>query len=258
MIGLRFLCALLAAVTVMCTSAAQAAMKTEWVEYTHGQTKLKGYLAYDDSISGKRPAIFLVHRRNGMDANTLQNTEAYAKLGYVVFATDMFGFGEGVLPKDVPAMTAQIDIYYKDRALMRARAKAGLEALVKNPMVDPSRIALLGYCFGGTVGVEMGYDGAPLAGIITIHGSFKDHVSAGAKNVKGKVMILHGADDTVSPLSEVNKIIDDLRGAKVDFQYELYSGSNHGFSTPRNKEEERANVQSIGAATRFLKEVFGI
>ena len=236
---------------------AQADMRTEWVEYSHGATKLKSYLVYDDKTAGKRPAVFLVHRRNGMDENTLKSADLYARLGYAVFAVDMFGYGQGVLPKTVPEMTAQIMIYYKDRPLMQARASAGLDAMMKNPMVDASRVALIGYCFGGTVGIEMAYAGAPLAATITIHGSFRDHVSAAAKNVKGKALILHGAEDQVAPLAEVNKIIDDLRKAKVEFHYELYSGADHGFSTPQNKAEERANAQSIASSTRFLKETFG-
>ena len=123
------------------------------------------------------------------------------RLGYAVFAVDMFGYGEGVLPKTVPEMTAQIVNYYKDRPLMKARARAGLEAMLKNPMIDASRVALIGYCFGGTVGIEMAYAGAPLAATITIHGTFRDHVSEDAKNVKGKALILHGAEDQVSPLA---------------------------------------------------------
>jgi dienelactone hydrolase len=174
-----------------------------------------------------------------------------------VFAVDMFGYGQGVLPKTIPDMTAQILIYYKDRALMKARAQAGLEAMLKHPTIDASHVALIGYCFGGTVGIEMAYAGAPLAATITIHGTFRDHVSEDAKNVKGKALILHGAEDKVSPLAEVNKIIADLRKARVDFQYELYSGADHGFSTPQNAAEERANVQSIASSTRYLKELFG-
>ena len=123
-------------------------------------------------------------------------------------------------------------------------------------MVDSSKIALIGYCFGGTVGIEMAYAGAPLAAMISIHGSFREHDSAAAKNVKGRVQILHGAEDVVAPLTSVNKIIDDLRKAKVEFHYELYSGAEHGFSTPQNKAEERANAQSIASSTRFLKETF--
>ena len=108
-------------------SAAQADIKTEWVEYTHGDAKLKGYLAYDDSVTGKRPGVLMVHRRDGMTPLTLKNTEMYAKMGYVAFAPDIFGYGQGILPKDVPEMVAQMSIYTKDRALMRSRTQAGLD-----------------------------------------------------------------------------------------------------------------------------------
>lgn len=256
---------LMAALAVLVgAGTAQADLRTEWVEYSHGATKLKSYLVYDDKTAdgvrsnvGKRPAVFLVHRRNGMDEGTLKSADLYARLGYAVFAVDIFGFGQGVLPKTVPEMTAQIVTYYKDRALMKARAQAGLDAMLRNPMIDASRVALVGYCFGGTVGIEMAYAGAPLAATITIHGTFRDHVSEDAKNIKGKALILHGAEDQVSPVAEVNKIVADLRKAKVDFQYELYSGADHGFSTPQNAAEERANVQSIASSTRYLKELFG-
>jgi dienelactone hydrolase len=123
-------------------------------------------------------------------------------------------------------------------------------------MVDASRVALIGYCFGGTVGVEFGATGAPLVGNIAIHGSFHDHPAGWASNVKGKMLILHGAEDTPYPLTQVDLVVKELRAAKTPFQLEVYSGTDHGFSTPKNKAEERANVQSIASTARFLKEVF--
>ncbi len=117
-------------------SAAQAEIKTEWIEYSHGDVKLKGYLAYDDAITGKRPAVLVIHAREGMTANTMKNVEMYAKFGYVGFAADIFGYGQGVLPKDVPEMQAQTTIYNKDRALMKARTQAGYDVLAKHPLVD--------------------------------------------------------------------------------------------------------------------------
>jgi len=90
-----------------------------------------------------------------------------------------------VLPKDVPEMTAQTTIYVNDRPQMRARTQAAFDTLLKNPMVDASRIALTGYCFGGAVGVEFGSTGAPLVTNVSIHGSFRDHAAGWAKNAKG-------------------------------------------------------------------------
>ena len=140
---------------------------------------------------------------------------------------------------------------------MRARTQAGFDALVKNPMVDASKIALIGYCFGGAVGVEFGSTGAPLVANVAIHGSFRDHAPGWAKNVKGMFLILHGAEDEPYPLPAVDKVVQELRGAKVPFQLEVYSGTGHGFSSPKNKAEERANEQSIASVARTLKELFG-
>jgi dienelactone hydrolase len=255
---LRMLSALLAAAFALAAGPAQAEMKSQWVEYSHGDTKLKAYMVYDDQVTGKRPAVLMIHAREGMTPKTLQLTEMWAKLGYVSFAADIFGYGQGVLPKDVPEMTAQTQIYSKDRPLMRARTQAGFDTLVKNPMVDPSKIALIGYCFGGGVGVEFGSTGAPLVANVSIHGSFRDHAAGWANNAKGMYLILHGAEDEGFPLPVVDKVVQELRGAKIPFQLEVYSGTGHGFSTPKNKAEERANAQSIASTTRTLKELFGI
>jgi dienelactone hydrolase len=255
---LRMLAAVLAAACAFAAGAAQAEMKKEWVAYSHGDTKLKAYMAYDDSASGKRPAVLMIHAREGMTPKTLGLAETWAKLGYVAFAADIFGYGQGVLPKDVPEMQAQTAIYTKDRPLMRARTQAGFDTLIKQPTVDASRVALIGYCFGGAVGVEFGSTGAPLLANVAIHGSFRDHAPGWAKTVKGMYLILHGAEDQGYPLTTVNGVVDELRAAKVPFQLEVYSGTGHGFSSPKNKAEERANAQSIASTARTLKELFGI
>src|SRR5258708_36859798 len=142
-----------------------------------------------------------------MTPKTLSLAEIGAKLGYVTFAADIFAYGEGVLPKDVPEMQAQIAIYDKDRSLMRARTQAAFDVLVKNPMVDPSRIALIGYCFGGGVGIEFASTGAPLAANVAIHGSLRDRDTGWAANPKGMLLILHAAEATGVPLSTGNRAL---------------------------------------------------
>jgi dienelactone hydrolase len=254
----RILPAMLAAVFALICGSAQAEVKKEWIEYTHGAKKLKGYAVYDDAKNGKRPAILMIHAREGMTPKTQALTELWAKLGYVAFAADIFGYGEGVLPKNVEEMSAQTTIFRKDKLLTRARTQAGWDALVKHPLVDAGRIALVGYCFGADVGVEFGSTGAPLALNVSIHGSFEKKYHEGwAKNAKGRFLILHGAEDVGYPLTTVATVIDDLRAAKVPFQYEIYSGAGHGFSTPKGPDNERANTQSIASTVRNLREVFG-
>lgn len=237
------------------TVPAAAEFRTQSVDYKHGDTALEGYLAYDDTISGKRPGVLLLHRRDGMTDLTRKNTEMVAKLGYIAFAPDIFG--KAIRPKDVKEMIEQSAIYNKDRPLMRARAQAGFDVLRQNPMVDPARLAMVGYCFGGTVAVELAEVGVPVLGAVAIHGSFRDHAPEAASNIKGRFLILHGAEDPIAPLEEVNKLIKDFRAAKVDWQMELYGGAEHGFSTPKNAAEERANRLSQAAMVRFFSDIFG-
>ena len=250
MVHIRLAAAALVA-ALLFAAPARAEVKTQWVDYTHGEQKLKGLMAWDDSKSGKRPAVFMVHAKWGMGGNTVQQAEQWAKLGYVVFAADMFG----VIPKTDPETRVQTDIYRKDRALMRARAQAGFDVLMKNPDVDPAKVALIGYCFGGSVGVDVAGTGAPLAAAIIIHGSYGND-PGWAKNMKGMFVMLHGAEDPNYPLA-TDPVLADLRAAKVPFEMQLFSGTKHGFSEPKNKAEERANAEAIKSATRVMQELFG-
>jgi dienelactone hydrolase len=245
----------LAAAVVLHTQSAQAAIKTQYIEYMHGNTALKGYLAYDDAITGKRPGVLLAHYRGGLQGETLEDAQMIANMGYVVFAEDIFG--KDIVPKAVPEMTALTNIYNNDRGLMRTRARSGFDVLAKHPMVDAAKIAVVGYCFGGTVAVELAETGTPALGTIAVHGSFRNFTPADAKNIKGKVLILHGAEDEVAPLDEVNKLVADLRAAKVSWELQIYSGSSHGFTNPSNAAEERADSQYKVAMERFFKELFG-
>jgi dienelactone hydrolase len=232
---------------------AQAAVKNQWIDYKQGDTALSGYLVYDDAVQGRRPGVLMIHDRSGFSEGTLADAEMIAKLGYVVFAEDMFG--KGFVPKTVPEMMETIAIYDKDRSLMRARALAGFGVLKAQPTVDPTKLASVGYCFGGTVGIELIETGAPLLGFISVHGAFRDFTPEAAKNIKGRVLILHGAEDPVAPVEELNALISQFRGAKVNFEVNLYSGAAHGFTKPQNPSEVRADDEYKVAMARFLKDV---
>jgi dienelactone hydrolase len=244
---------LVAAALFQHAGAAQAAMKTQWIDYQQGNTPLSGYLVYDDAVQGRRPGVLMIHDRSGFSTGTLADAEMIAKLGYVVFAEDIFG--KGVVPKTVPEMTELITIYDKNRPLMRARALAGFDVLKAQPMVDPAKLASVGYCFGGTTGIELIETGAPLLGFVSVHGAFRDFTAEAAKNIKGRVLILHGAEDPVAPMDELNAVISQFRAAKVDFEVNLYSGAAHGFTKPQNSSEARADDEYRVAMARFLKDL---
>ncbi len=240
--------------SMLVAGIAQAEIQTEYVDYQHGDTTLSGYLAYDDSIEGSRPGVLLVHHRSGLDEETLESARMIAEMGYVVLAADMFG--KGVLPQTVPEMQALTGVFNSDRMLTRARAQAGLDWLTGSSMVDDTRIAAIGYCFGGNVAIELAESGADLDGVVPVHGSFRNLVPENARNIQGQVLILHGAEDQVAPLDVVNSLISDFRAAEVDWQLELYSGASHGFTAPQGAAEERAEREYRAAVERFFAEVF--
>jgi dienelactone hydrolase len=235
--------------------AAHAALKTKWIDYNQGDTLLSGYLVYDDAVQGRRPGVLMIHDRSGFSEGTLADARMIAGLGYVVFAEDIFG--KGVVPKTVPEMMDTIAIYDKDRALMRARALAGFDVLKAQPMIDPAKLASVGYCFGGTTGIELIETGAPLLGFVSVHGAFQNFAPEAAKGIKGRVLILHGAEDPVAPMDELDKVISQFRAAKVDFEVNLYSGAAHGFTKPQNPSEVRADEEYKVAMARFLKDLLG-
>jgi len=244
-----------AAAVALQAGAAQAALKSQWIDYKLGNTTLSGYLVFDDAVTAKRPGVLMIHDRSGFSEGTIADAEMIAKLGYVVFAEDIFG--KGVVPKTIPEMTELTVVYNKDRPTMRARAVAGLDILKNQPNVDATKLAAVGYCFGGTVGIELVETGAQLAGFVSVHGSFRDFAPEAAKNIKGRVLILHGAEDPVAPMEELNAVISQFRAAKVNFEVNLYSGTTHGFTHPQNASEERADQEYKVAMTRFLKDVLG-
>src|SRR6202051_3006254 len=246
---------LTAAAVLLQASAAQAALKTQWIDYKQGDTALSGYLVYDDAVQGRRPGVLMIHDRSGFSAGTLADAQMIAKLGYVVFAEDIFG--KGIVPKTVPEMMSTIAIYDKDRPLSGARALAGFDVVKAQPMVDPAKLASVGYCFEGTTGIELIETGAPLLGFVSVHGAFRDFAPEAAKNIKGRVLILHGAEDPVAPMEEVNAVISQFRAAKVDFEVNLYSGAAHGFTKPQNPSEVRADDEYKVPMARFLKDLLG-
>jgi dienelactone hydrolase len=219
----------------MQTGFAQAEIQLRPVEYNHGDATLSGYFAHDDAVTGPRPGILIFHDRAGLTEKGIEDARMFAAMGYAAFAADMFG--KGVLPQSVPEMREQTDVHRADRSLMRARAQAGLEILSTNPLVDSSKLAAIGYCFGGTVAIELAETGAPLAGIVPVHGSYDGFAPEGAQNIQGSVLILHGGEDRPAPLEEVLMFVDDLRAADIAWQMELYSGAGHGFTDTALKGE---------------------
>ena len=220
---------------------AQATIATEEVEYRDGDAPLKGYLAYDRSKKVRRLGVLIVHDYWGLKPYTKRRAERLAELGYVAFAIDMYG--KGKIAKHPEEAAALAGVYKSDQQLMRVRARAGLEVFQKHQLVDTKRIVAIGYCFGGTTALEMVRSGADLVGVVSFHGGLATRDLGDARNIKGKVLVLHGADDPLVPPEEVLAFEDEMRKAGVDWQMVIYGGAVHAFSNP-----EAGNDPSLGAA----------
>ncbi len=252
-----------AVVAVGAAGPAAAHIQVEKVAYAAKDgAPLEGLIAYDDSIKGKRPAVVVVHDWMGISGDTEQRARELAQMGYVAFAADIYG--KGVRPKDAKAAAEQAGKFKGDRALLRSRAQAALDVVAKNANVDAGKIAAIGFCFGGTTALELAKSGAPLRGVVSFHGGL-DAVTAGdSKNIKGKVLVLHGADDPYVPQKDIAAFVKDLDAAKVDWTMTSYSGAVHAFTvvgagTDNSKGaayNERATKRAFAATKAFFDEIF--
>ncbi len=223
------------------TIPAVAAIKSEFVEYKQGETVLEGYLVYDDAIKGQRPGVLVIHQWLGLTDNEKMRANMLAEMGYVAFAVDIYG--KGIRPKESSAAGAEAGKYRKDLPLFRDRINAGLQTLLKNPNVDPKRVAAIGYCFGGGAALELARSGANIAGVVSFHGSLTTTMPAVSGKIPAKILVCHGADDPFVPMKDFEGFLDEMRAAGADYQFIAYSGAVHAFT-----QNEAGNDNSKGAA----------
>jgi dienelactone hydrolase len=240
-------------------ATATAGIREQVVEYRDGEVVLEGFLARETRAGGKRPGVLVVHQWKGLGEFEKSKVRELASLGYAAFAVDVYG--KGVRPATPQEAGKQAGIYRRDRALYRRRLQAGLERLKQDPGVDPTRIGAIGFCFGGTGVLELARSGAKVAGVVSFHGGLGTETSADARNIKGKVLALHGADDPLVPDEQLLAFMKEMRDAKVDWQLVAYGGAVHAFTDPRaNSKAARYHAaaarRSWQAMKGFFAEVF--
>lgn len=254
----------IALVAVLALGAAESPVElvTKEIEYKHGDVVLEGYVAYPKDATGKLPGVLICHQWMGHTPYERMRAEETAKLGFVAFALDIYG--KGVRPKDAGEAAKMATGYKTDRALLRARALAGLDALRKVEACDPARLVVMGYCFGGTTALEVARSGADVAGIVSFHGDLSSPTPEDAKKIKGRVLALHGADDPFVPPAQVAAFEDEMRKAGVDWQLVAYGGAVHSFTHKNAGNDnskgaaynEKADLRSWIAYKDFLTELF--
>ena len=219
----------LLAVFCACALGARAAIVTRPVAYEQGGVKLEGYLAYDDRTTAPRPGVLVVPEWWGLNDYTRGRARQLAELGYVALAVDMYG--AGVVTTD-PKKAGELSGQFYGKPLMAERAQAALDQLLATGLVDPKRVAAIGYCFGGAVCQVLAYSGAPLAGIVSFHGSLVPASPEAAAKNHARFLICHGALDPFTKPEAFDAFKKSLDDGKFDYQIALYAGAKHSFTNP--------------------------
>ncbi len=239
---------------------------TEEVDYSADGVTLKGYLAYDENVKGKRPGVLVVHEWWGHNEYARERARMLAELGYTALAVDMYGDGKQAdHPDDAGKFAGEL---VQNIDVAEGRFRAALELLKNQESTDPDRIAAIGYCFGGGVVLHMARVGTDLDGVVSFHGDLSSHHKAEPGSVKGKVLVCHGGDDPLVPPEQVDAFKAEMEEVGVDYRFHEYEGAVHSFTNPDADQygsefglplayNEVADTMSWKEMQSFFNEIFG-
>lgn len=243
----------------------QAEIRTQTVDYKAGDTVLKGFLAYDDSIKTKRPGVLVVHEWWGHNKYARKRARMLAKLGYTAFALDMYGDGKQAShPEDAGKFSTEVR---QNRDMAKARFQAAMSVLQQHSTTSAEQIAAIGYCFGGAVVLEMARAGLDLDGVVSFHGTLDTANPAQPGKIKAKLLIANGeADPFISPES-IEQFKKEMDNAGADYQFNSYPEAKHSFTNPDAdlfgekfnlplQYNKNADQQSWSDMKAFLKDIF--
>ena len=235
------------------------------IDYTAGGVTLKGYLAYDEGVKGKRPGVLVVHEWWGQNEYVRKRARMLAELGYTALALDMYGEGKMAShPDEAGKFSSEV---MKNFPVAKERFLAALDLLKEQPTVDPGRIAAIGYCFGGGVVLNMARHGVDLKGVASFHGSLAVVTPDKPTPIKAAVRVYNGADDKFIPAEAVEALKKEMADQKVDFKFVNYPGAVHSFTNPDATETGKkfnmpiaynaaADKASWDDMQKFFKEIF--
>lgn len=240
---------------------AQAKLVDKTVSYTLNEKTFEGYVVYDTQFTGAQPGALVVHDWMGLTDRTKAKAKELAALGFTAFAADIYG--KGKIPKNSEEAAAQAGIYKNNRPLFRDHLNAAFNELKKIKNVNTKKMVAIGFCFGGTGVVELARSGAPLLGVVSFHGSLDSPKPEDGKNIKAKVLALHGADDPFVAAKDLTAFEEEMKINKIDWQLVKYGGAVHSFTdksagTDNSKGaayNESADKRSFQAMKDFFKEL---
>jgi len=236
-------------------------IQTRTIDYQDGEVDLQGYLAWDDAVEGKRPGVMIAHAWAGRSEFENGKAEELAKLGYVGFALD--NFGKGILGRNTEENSALIQPFLDDRTMLQGRLQIALDVLKGLDEVDASRVAAIGFCFGGLCVLDLARTGTDLAGVVSFHGLFGSPGNTAGNKIKAKVLALHGWDDPMAPPDQVVSLAEELSSMGADWQLHGYGNTMHAFTNPQANDPDFGTVynpdadrRSWNAMQNFLSEIF--
>lgn len=231
-----------AATFMLCgTATLRAEIKTEEVEYTHDGQTLNGFIAWDDAVEGKRPGVLVVHEWWGLNDYARRRATMLAELGYVAFAADMYGEGKTTEhPQEAGQWATQVR---QNQSAWRERGLAGLKQLAEHPLVDTTRMAAIGYCFGGSTVLQLNYAGADLKGVVSFHGALSPADEGAGEKMQGRILVCHGANDAFIPDTAVQAFRAALDREQADYQIIYYGGARHSFTSPEASARNLENIE---------------
>jgi len=236
-------------------------MIKQQLEYNDGDTVLEAYVAYQETDTQK-PLVLVAHDWSGRRQSACDAADRLAAMGYIGMALDMYGKGVFGSDGDADGNAALMNPFAGDRKLLRQRIRAALIAGRNIPQADPTRVAAIGYCFGGMCVLELARSGADVLGVVSIHGIL---AAGGVANepIKSRVLCLHGHDDPMVPPAQVLAFETEMSEAEADWQLHAYGGTMHAFTNRgANSPElgiaykEIAEQRSYQSLANFLDEIF--
>ncbi|MCE5231886.1 MAG: dienelactone hydrolase family protein [Mizugakiibacter sp.] len=253
--------AMLALLALGAAGAAQAAMVAKPVAYTLDGTAFRGVLVYDDAVAAKRPGLLMVPNWRGVNDGAVAKAKGIAGRDYVILLADMYG--EQVRPKSNDEAAQAVKPLYADRALMRKRVDRALEVLraqAASAPVDATRLAAIGFCFGGSAVLDLARSGADVAAVVSFHGGLGTDDPALAKNIKAHVLVMNGADDK-GTMPDADSFMDEMRGSGADWQFVVLGNAVHCFTevddhAPGCRYDARAARRSYRLMRDWLDEAF--
>jgi dienelactone hydrolase len=236
---------------------------TRDITYEADGRTMVGTLALPDGNDG-RPGVLVCHEGPGLDDHARSRATRLAdELGYVAFALDYHGDGKPISDRD--EMMARLGALRSEPERARTIGTAGLDILRAEPRTDSGRLAAIGYCFGGTLSLELARGGADLKAVVGFHSGLSTVRAEDARNITSKVLALIGADDPIVNNDERRAFEEEMRAGGVDWQLVVYGGAVHSFTNPRASHvdipgiayDEATDRRSWQAMLDLFDEVFG-